>query len=142
MNAKKARRLLEQERDRLERVRRALEEGGLDEESLSQSIAELSSLDQHPADLGTESFERAKERSILEQVEAGLADVGRGLAHLEAGTYGRCEACGKPIPASRLAARPATRFCVKDQALAEREARAGASFEADIGRRRGVSTAL
>jgi hypothetical protein len=31
---------------------------------------------------------------------------------VDAGTYGTCETCGAPIPEGRLAAVPATRFCV------------------------------
>jgi len=40
---------------------------------------------------------------------------------LDRGTYGTCQACGRPIGDERLEALPATRFCVEDQAKAERE---------------------
>jgi hypothetical protein len=33
----------------------------------------------------------------------------------EDGTYGQCEACGGPIDEGRLAALPATRYCVRHQ---------------------------
>ena len=46
-------------------------------------------------------------------------------ARLANGSYGICEACGKPIGAARLAARPATRFCIEDQQGAEREVQIG-----------------
>jgi DnaK suppressor protein len=46
------------------------------------------------------------------------------LKRLDEGTYGVCEACGREIPVARLDARPEARFCVDDQAQAEREARA------------------
>jgi DnaK suppressor protein len=59
--------------------------------------------------------------SILEQVEAELADVELALRRLDDGTYGTCEACGHPIDDSRLAAKPEARLCLDDQALAERE---------------------
>jgi RNA polymerase-binding transcription factor DksA len=76
------------------------------------------------ADLGTEMFEREKDLSILERVEAERADVDRALKRLEDGTYGLCEACGREIAKARLEIRPAARFCVDDQAAAEREGRA------------------
>ncbi|MEO7146821.1 MAG: TraR/DksA C4-type zinc finger protein, partial [Terrimesophilobacter sp.] len=34
------------------------------------------------------------------------------LARLDAGTYGRCEVCGKRIAHARLEARPTARTCI------------------------------
>lgn len=51
---------------------------------------------------------------------AALEDIDRAMRMLDGGTYGLCEACGLPIPAERLEANPAARFCVKDQAGQER----------------------
>ncbi len=119
-----ARRHLEAERDRLDGVRAGFDDERLDT-SESDSVGELSSVDQHPADLGTETFEREKDVSIIEQVEAELADVEHALQRLDEGTYGICEACGKPIGDARLDAMPAARLCLDDQARAERQARFG-----------------
>ncbi len=115
-------RALEAERDRLERVRRAVE-GEEGPESQQDALNELSLSDQHPADLGSETFERTKDYGILESVRGELADVEHALRRLEAGTYGTCEACGRPIAPARLEAIPAARFCLEDQARAERDAR-------------------
>jgi RNA polymerase-binding transcription factor DksA len=113
------------ERARLEGVKENFDEEHLDDESEQESLAELSSFDQHEADIGTETFEREKDLSILEQVEAELADVEYAIRRLDEGTYGTCEACGRPIDQERLEAMPATRLCRDDQLKAEREARAG-----------------
>ena len=94
------------------------------EESEEDSLQELSSYAQHQADLGTETFDREKDLSILDQVETDLADIEHALRRLDDGTYGTCEACGKPVGDERLEAMPATRFCLDDQAKAERESRA------------------
>ncbi len=112
---------LEEERARLEGVREGIrrEQG---DGSVSDVAGELSSFDQHPGDLGTETFEQEKNLSLLEQVEAELGEVEAAFARLERGTYGVCQACGRPIAPERLEALPATRFCVEDQARAEREA--------------------
>lgn len=114
-----ARRRLRAELDRLERVRAALLDEGLDAETESASVAELSSLDQHPADLGTETFERERDLSLLDDVDAEIADVHRALLRVDRGTYGRCEACDRVIPDDRLAAVPATRFCLEHQSASE-----------------------
>jgi RNA polymerase-binding transcription factor DksA len=120
-NDDEARSRLEAERARLEDVRSGFD--GLNDESERESLSELSGADQHQADVGTETFDREKDLSILEQVEAELADVARALERINEGTYGTCEACGKPIGDERLEAIPAARFCLDDQAQAEREVR-------------------
>jgi DnaK suppressor protein len=122
METEQARARLEEERTRLEGIR----EGTEATESEDESLSELSSLDQHPADIGTETFEREKDLSVLEQVEAELADIEHALKRLDDGTYGTCEACGKPIDDARLEALPAARFCLDDQAGAERDIRLNA----------------
>lgn len=118
---------LDEERARLEGIRDGYDEEGLTSESESENLAELSTADQHQADIGTETFERERDLSILEQVEAELADVEHALRRLDEGTYGTCEACGHPIGDERLEALPAARFCLADQARAEQDARAAAA---------------
>jgi RNA polymerase-binding transcription factor DksA len=129
MDPDQARQRLEDERARLEQVRETFVDEHLTDESESDSLGELTGgLDQHQADVGTETFEREKDLSILETVEAELADVEHALRRISEGTYGICEACGRPIDADRLEAMPAARLCVNDQAAAERQAKAaGAS---------------
>ena len=131
MDTDLARQRLADERERLNGVRATFDDEGLTEQSESDSVGELSSYDQHQADMGTETFEREKDLSILEQVEAELADVEHALRRLDDGTYGTCEVCGKQIPEERLEALPATRLCLEDQAEAEREVRVAG--ERDVG---------
>jgi RNA polymerase-binding transcription factor DksA len=119
MHIDEARQRLEDERTRLESVRETFADEHLHDETESENLSELSDLGQHQADTGTETFEREKDLSILERVEAELSDVEHALSRLDDGTYGSCAACGKPIGDTRLEAMPATRFCVDDQAVAE-----------------------
>ena len=123
MDPDAARQRLDEERTRLEGVRDAFSVEHLDEESEDESISELSRLDQHQADIGTETFEREKDFSILERVEAELNDVEHALRRIDVGTYGTCEACGRPIEEERLEAVPAARLCLADQAAAEHDVR-------------------
>ncbi len=117
---------LEEEHARLRGLRGQIVDEHHTGQSEQDSVGELSSFDQHQADLGTETFEREKDLSFLESIEAELADVEHALRRLDEGTYGICEACGKPIDDARLEAVPAARFCREDQQQAEREARGGA----------------
>src|SRR5262249_43951305 len=114
-----ARRHLQDERVRLESLKETFDGEHLDTETENENVSELSDMGQHQADLGTETFEREKDFSILERVEGELADVEHALRRLDEGTYGRCEACGKPIDDDRLEALPAARFCLEDQARVE-----------------------
>jgi RNA polymerase-binding transcription factor DksA len=120
MEPEDARHHLEEERARLERLRAGFDAEHLHDESTSESTGEISHFDQHEADVASDTFEREKDFSILEVVEAELADVERALTRLDEGSYGTCEACGSPIGDERLAVSPAARFCVQHQAIAER----------------------
>ena len=120
---------LGEERQRLEGLRDQYT--GVRNESGEDGLQELSSVDQHQADEGTETFEREKDLGLLNEIEGELADVEHALQRLDDGTYGTCEACGKPIGDERLEAMPAARFCVDDQAVAEAEARVTAPATPD-----------
>jgi hypothetical protein len=61
---------LESERTRLLALRSQAEIAGSEETSQQESLSDLSSADQHPADQGTETFEREQSLSLLEQLDA------------------------------------------------------------------------
>ncbi|MGB8651488.1 MAG: TraR/DksA C4-type zinc finger protein [Mycobacteriales bacterium] len=72
------------------------------------------------ADAGSKTFEREHEMSLANNSRDLLLQVERALARLDAGTYGRCENCGNPIPKARLQALPAATL---DVACKQREER-------------------
>lgn len=119
VDADAARGHLEAERERLGQVRTSIENEHLSDEPEEDSSGELSHIDQHPADAASDAFEREKDFSILDQVQAELEDVERALKRLDEGKYGLCQACSKEIGDERLAAVPAARFCLEHQADAE-----------------------
>jgi RNA polymerase-binding transcription factor DksA len=111
---------LEEERTRLQGIREGIQRER--DDAIDDAGSELSSVDQHPGDSGTETFEMEKNVSLLEQIDDELLEVEGAFRRLEDGTYGTCQVCGRPIGDERLEAMPATRFCVEDQAKAERQA--------------------
>jgi RNA polymerase-binding transcription factor DksA len=108
-----ARDRLQQERDRLTGVRETFADEHLSDEREDENLSELSGLDQHQADIGTETFEREKDFSILEQLEAEIGDLDAALRKIDEGTYGTCEVCNKEIEADRLEAIPGARTCIE-----------------------------
>jgi RNA polymerase-binding transcription factor DksA len=68
--------------------------------------------DEHDPEGSTIAFERQQLASLLERARSSERDARHALAQLDAGTYGRCESCGKPIAPERLEARPDARLCI------------------------------
>jgi RNA polymerase-binding transcription factor DksA len=103
-----ARQRLLAERSRVEglihSVRGELGDGGENDQ-----VSELADYDQHPADTASETFEREKDLSILEQLEAELGEIQAALQRIDEGTYGIDEITGRPIASERLDAIPAAR---------------------------------
>jgi RNA polymerase-binding transcription factor DksA len=119
MDAEDARHHLEDEQQRLQRLQAGFEAEHLHDEPGAEAAGELSHVALHQADSASETFEREKDFSILDQVEAELQDVERALTRLDEGTYGSCEACGQAIGDERLEVQPAARFCIEHQHQAE-----------------------
>ncbi|MCL6548909.1 MAG: TraR/DksA C4-type zinc finger protein [Alicyclobacillus sp.] len=119
------RRWLEEEhrrvRDRLEQTGQY----GLDD-PMSDELGELSLYDNHPADIGSELFERQKDLALRDTDKLRLQNIERALNAIREGSYGVCERCRRPIPAERLEAYPLTTMCVEckrqdEQAHPDRE---------------------
>lgn len=86
--------------------------GGL---SQGDQLQEDSTVDNHPADLGTETFERGKDLGLRSNAERRLREIDIALERMAAGTYGVCEACGGPIDPARLEAFPSATTCIECQ---------------------------
>lgn len=116
MDTTAARERLEQER---ERIRALIANMAEDNEGDQNGTDELATVDQHPADAGSETFEREKDMAILNNLEEQVSEIEKALARVDEGTYGTCEACGKPIGDERLEVVPTARYCVEDQGARE-----------------------
>ena len=64
------------------------------------------------ADSGQVTAERGEVDALAGSLTENLHDVEDALAKLDTGTYGQCEDCGSTIPAARLEAVPAARYCI------------------------------
>jgi len=69
------------------------------------------------ADSAQSTAERNKVLAVIESLRTGLADVDHALEKIEAGMYGICERCGKPIAPERLEALPWARLDVNCKQL-------------------------
>ena len=68
----------------------------------------------------THVFEQQRDLALRDRNEQHLAAVDAALARLDAGTYGLCESCGKPIAPERLEALPSAALCIDCQRSARR----------------------
>jgi len=74
---------------------------------------DLSSMPIHMADLGTDNYEQEFALGLMDSERKLLREIDDALQRVEQGTYGVCEATGKPIPKARLKAQPWARYCVQ-----------------------------
>lgn len=82
-------------------------------DSLRDSVDELSTVDNHPADLATELYDREKDLALKVHSEDELSQVQAALERIENGSYGVCAKCSGDIPYDRLRAIPYTNFCIE-----------------------------
>ena len=68
--------------------------------------------DEHDPEGATLAFERQHVASLIEQARDQLVEIDEAIGRLDAGTYGACCVCGRPVAPERRAARPATRTCI------------------------------
>ena len=74
--------------------------------------AAASADDEHDPEGATLAFERQHVAALAQAAREHLADIDTALARLADGSYGICQACGRPVGAARLAARPAAHTCI------------------------------
>jgi RNA polymerase-binding protein DksA len=107
--------LLEQERDRLTSA-----VGFLQDENpgtIEDELGEVGSggTDNHLGDTASATFDRELDQGLEEGAQQTLAEIEAALKRIDAGTYGICEVCGKPIGEDRLRAIPWAKLCIEDQ---------------------------
>lgn len=68
--------------------------------------------DEHDPEGATIAFERAQVDALALAAEREVAAVDAALARVDAGGYGVCTRCGRPIDPARLEVRPTATTCV------------------------------
>lgn len=79
----------------------------------THSTHALSSYDNHPADLATDTTFREMDAGLKLGLENRLGEVERALEKVSSGTYGVCDRCGAAIDPDRLNAKPEAVLCLK-----------------------------
>ncbi|WP_246372642.1 TraR/DksA family transcriptional regulator [Nocardioides pelophilus] len=69
--------------------------------------------DEHDPEGTTIAFERSQVAALVRQAHRQLAEIDAAMTRLDAGTFGTCEGCGRPIAEERLEARPVARTCIR-----------------------------
>ena len=102
---------LMKQRQRLLRLRETL----LEEihQLRSEASEENPNYSMHPADAGTDSFDRDLVLGLASFKQEGLYEIDAALERIDDGTYGVCELTGQLIPWKRLEAIPWTRFSLE-----------------------------
>lgn len=106
------RKKLVKEKQQIEYRMKHNENFGLDD-SMKDSVGDLSSYDNHSADMGTEMYEREKDFALNDLDEEHLRKVHGALDRIDQGTYGYCKVCQREIAFQRLEAVPFTEYCIE-----------------------------
>jgi DnaK suppressor protein len=112
MDPERARRLLAEERQRIEE--------GLTELRELEESRELTADDQSSSDQGADLTARAGEEASAEGLTRQFQALERAEARLAEGTYGRSVDSGEPIPDERLEANPLAERTVDEESRRER----------------------
>lgn len=89
------------------------------EDSMRDASGELSMVDNHPADMGTELYERERDQALEVHADAEIQKVEHALSAIQKGDYGICEVCQKSIGYERLEAIPYTTLCIEHANMKE-----------------------
>jgi YteA family regulatory protein len=109
---------LREEKDRLIKQIGRIEKTGLSS-AMGDSLSELSTYDNHPADIGDELFERSKDLALRDNAHVMLESVETALERTKTGEYGKCMRCGKEIEEARLEVIPWASECIHCKKQAE-----------------------
>lgn len=77
----------------------------------------------HMADVATDMYDREFTLGLASNDRELLYEIDEALGRINDGSYGVCNDCKKPIPATRLKAIPHARTCMKCQEKLEKKSR-------------------
>ncbi len=112
MDPMRAREQLLAEENRLVNQLERLNKSGL-RLGAKDSVQELSLYDNHPADAGSETYEREKDLGLKDNIEIMLKKTREAIKRIDQGAWGFCERCGSMIESDRLEVMPMTTLCLR-----------------------------
>lgn len=92
----------------------------IEDEALRQNSGSLSSLPQHMAEQGSDTFEQSISLDLAQVDRNLIRAIDEALKRIEAGTYGLCLRTGQRISADRLAEIPWAKYSIEAQRELER----------------------
>ncbi len=111
---------VDQEHERLAAERATVEE------ELSHLREQMQAeVDVEPDEGDAEISEREKNATLIGVLERRILDIDTAIKAIEAGNYGICTRCGKPIEPERLEIKPDATLCVTCQGEVERLGKRG-----------------
>ncbi len=69
--------------------------------------------DEHDPEGSTIAFERSQVDALIHRARTQLDEVDAAVERVDAGRYGTCEDCGRPVGEERLEAMPLARLCIR-----------------------------
>lgn len=86
---------------------------GMEQEALRSSGGNLSHMPIHMADIGTDTADQDFALNLAEKERETINEIDAALQRIEDGTFGICQATGKPIPKARLDAKPWAKYTIE-----------------------------
>jgi DnaK suppressor protein len=113
--------------DEQQRLKHELFELTIGDEAVTPTdpILESGGMASDQADDADALSQAERNRAIIMHTQRLLTQVNEALARMDAGTYGKCANCGKPIAPARLKALPSAALCIECQAKSESGQRLG-----------------
>jgi DnaK suppressor protein len=105
--------ILTSKRQQLAQTLASLDEGIADQNRTETQDTGNSTVPTHPADIGTDAYERELSMRLQIDIQRELVEVDDALGRIEEGTYGLCMATGEPISKERLRAKPWARYSLQ-----------------------------
>lgn len=92
---------------------------GMEQQALRSEGGNLSHMPIHMADIGSDTADQDFALNLAEKERETLAEIDAALLRIEDGSYGVCQATGKPIPKARLDAKPWAKYTIEAARMVE-----------------------
>jgi RNA polymerase-binding protein DksA len=88
-------------------------DGMADSALRGKDTSNLSTMPLHMADVGSDNYDQDLMLGLMESERKLLREIDEALNRIADGTFGVCQATGKPINKARLEAKPWAKYCIE-----------------------------